>query len=119
MKRGTGYQGEYFFCGDKDASSFMLLTLFFAQNLYLSKPVDFSNHFLNGVTEDGDGPFGSRSSLGELYSHSDFKMIDQKHTDLARMAGSCLKFASPTTHLTLMFQPFYSSGISEDRSEIF
>uniref|UniRef100_A0A8C0TTF8 Double zinc ribbon and ankyrin repeat-containing protein 1 n=1 Tax=Canis lupus familiaris TaxID=9615 RepID=A0A8C0TTF8_CANLF len=40
------------------------------KNLYLSKPVDFSNHFLNGVTEDGDGPFGSRSSLVSDYSQS-------------------------------------------------
>ncbi|XP_077728182.1 double zinc ribbon and ankyrin repeat-containing protein 1 isoform X22 [Canis aureus] len=40
------------------------------KNLYLSKPVDFSNHFLSGVTEDGDGPFGSRSSLVSDYSQS-------------------------------------------------
>lgn len=44
-----------------------------AQNLYLSKAVDFSNHFLSSVTEGGDGPFGSRSSLGELYPSSNFK----------------------------------------------
>ncbi|XP_058990112.1 double zinc ribbon and ankyrin repeat-containing protein 1 isoform X1 [Mustela lutreola] len=40
------------------------------KNLYLSKAVDFSNHFLSSVTEGGDGPFGSRSSLVSDYSQS-------------------------------------------------
>ncbi|XP_032715155.1 double zinc ribbon and ankyrin repeat-containing protein 1 isoform X2 [Lontra canadensis] len=40
------------------------------KNLYLSKAVDFSNHFLSTVTEGGDGPFGSRSSLVSDYSQS-------------------------------------------------
>ncbi|XP_077606317.1 double zinc ribbon and ankyrin repeat-containing protein 1 isoform X3 [Crocuta crocuta] len=39
-------------------------------NLYLSKSVDFSNHFLSNVTEGGNGPFGSRSSLVSDYSQS-------------------------------------------------
>ncbi|XP_019317968.2 double zinc ribbon and ankyrin repeat-containing protein 1 isoform X2 [Panthera pardus] len=39
-------------------------------NLYLSKAVDFSSHFLSSVTEGGNGPFGSRSSLVSNYSHS-------------------------------------------------
>nr|XP_060467301.1 double zinc ribbon and ankyrin repeat-containing protein 1 isoform X1 [Panthera onca]XP_060467304.1 double zinc ribbon and ankyrin repeat-containing protein 1 isoform X1 [Panthera onca]XP_060467310.1 double zinc ribbon and ankyrin repeat-containing protein 1 isoform X1 [Panthera onca]XP_060467322.1 double zinc ribbon and ankyrin repeat-containing protein 1 isoform X1 [Panthera onca]XP_060467326.1 double zinc ribbon and ankyrin repeat-containing protein 1 isoform X1 [Panthera onca]XP_0604673 len=40
------------------------------KNLYLSKAVDFSSHFLSSVTEGGNGPFGSRSSLVSNYSHS-------------------------------------------------
>ncbi|XP_072592591.1 double zinc ribbon and ankyrin repeat-containing protein 1 isoform X13 [Vulpes vulpes] len=47
------------------------------KNLYLSKPVDFSNHFLSGVTEDGDGPFGSRSSLVSDYSQSTSDTIEK------------------------------------------
>ncbi|XP_045301373.1 double zinc ribbon and ankyrin repeat-containing protein 1 isoform X2 [Leopardus geoffroyi] len=39
-------------------------------NLYLSKAVDFSSHFLSSVTEGGNGPFGSRSSLVSNYSQS-------------------------------------------------
>ncbi|XP_062955017.1 double zinc ribbon and ankyrin repeat-containing protein 1 isoform X2 [Cynocephalus volans] len=33
------------------------------KNLYLNKAVDFSKHFLSGVTEGGNGLFSSRSSL--------------------------------------------------------
>ncbi|XP_029774765.1 double zinc ribbon and ankyrin repeat-containing protein 1 isoform X2 [Suricata suricatta] len=40
------------------------------KNLYFSKSVDFSNHFLSSVTEGGNGPFGSRSSLVSDYSQS-------------------------------------------------
>uniref|UniRef100_A0A667GJ33 Double zinc ribbon and ankyrin repeat domains 1 n=1 Tax=Lynx canadensis TaxID=61383 RepID=A0A667GJ33_LYNCA len=40
------------------------------KNLYLSKAVDFSSHFLSSVTEGGNGPFGSRSSLVSNYSQS-------------------------------------------------
>ncbi|XP_041588520.1 double zinc ribbon and ankyrin repeat-containing protein 1 isoform X8 [Vulpes lagopus] len=47
------------------------------KNLYLSKPVDFSNHFLSGATEDGDGPFGSRSSLVSDYSQSTSDTIEK------------------------------------------
>ncbi|XP_027477079.2 double zinc ribbon and ankyrin repeat-containing protein 1 isoform X5 [Zalophus californianus] len=40
------------------------------KNLYLSKAVDFSSHFLSSVTKGGDGPLGSRSSLVSDYSQS-------------------------------------------------
>ncbi|XP_046925680.1 double zinc ribbon and ankyrin repeat-containing protein 1 isoform X5 [Lynx rufus] len=40
------------------------------KNLYRSKAVDFSSHFLSSVTEGGNGPFGSRSSLVSNYSQS-------------------------------------------------
>lgn len=38
------------------------------QNLYLSKAVAFSDHFLSTVPEGADRLYGSRSSLGELHA---------------------------------------------------
>ncbi|XP_004686991.1 PREDICTED: double zinc ribbon and ankyrin repeat-containing protein 1 isoform X4 [Condylura cristata] len=40
------------------------------KNLYLGKAVNFSDHFLSGVTEGGNGLFSSRSSLASDYSQS-------------------------------------------------
>lgn len=102
IERGAGWQGG---CWDTAASSFMVLNFLIGQNLYLSKEVNFSDHFLSNVTESGNGLFSSRSDLGELCPSFDFKVVDREHSNLTRMA-ELLRTCQPN-HISYFYIPVF------------
>lgn len=70
----VSWSGDHSFCWDPADLSFMVLKFFHCQNLYFSKAVNFSDQFLSGVTEGGNGLYSSKSSLGESYCSSTLQL---------------------------------------------
>lgn len=49
------------------------------QDIHTNKPVKFSRHYLNTVTEVGDGQDGSTTGSGEIFFSPSVFMIDHKY----------------------------------------